>query len=429
MHTPSGNFKVIIDIGGDSLGHGCLPLLPIPTKRRRITVSDQPRDQRLRYERMVITTSMSEDPRLARRYTKLGLWVESEWLTPENSELLPSYSNGVRDMHRAHLYTESIVNRVLIELARENKGENVKKQYYEILLGPWLRSFAAVIFDRISNLKFAATQYPNVPFLVASYPTKTNRICEDSSHYYRCIKTDKYNNQIFEDLLVELKIPYLSNNVSVDEDTLPSRHRMGGLLCVMTRFINRINHLIRPKNRFLYYRPCIGRWDSMVSQLLLGQLPTFHRENTLVPLNANDSSRINLDISRMAENEFERIFLRMLGKYLPKTLRHHSRHYINQFYNRALPNKLGLILTSSSLEYDDLFKHFAAHQSSGGASLVIQQHGGLYGQGLFVVNEENDIGAADIFLSWGWREKKGSRLGLDLSPSGRPEEVRAEPCS
>ena len=49
---------------------------------------------------------------------------------------------------------------------------------------------------------------------------------------------------------------------------------------------------------------------------------------------------------------------------------------------------------------DEIFKFWAAKKINKGVPLLVGQHGGHYGQGLFNISEYHELKICDYYLSW-----------------------------
>jgi putative transferase (TIGR04331 family) len=87
------------------------------------------------------------------------------------------------------------------------------------------------------------------------------------------------------------------------------------------------------------------------------------------------------------------------------------------------PQRPRFIFTSNLHISDDVFKAWAAEKVEAGFPLVIGQHGGLYGSGLWFLLEEHEITVSDRYLSWGWED--GSKN--NIKPVGNLKMIGRHP--
>ena len=92
--------------------------------------------------------------------------------------------------------------------------------------------------------------------------------------------------------------------------------------------------------------------------------------------------------------------------------------YLENYENLVLkskrkfwPKKPNVIFTSNAHYMDEVFKIWTANKiKDHNSKLVIGQHGGHWGQGLFNFTENYELSIADKFLSWGWSEKNKKNI-------------------
>ena len=78
--------------------------------------------------------------------------------------------------------------------------------------------------------------------------------------------------------------------------------------------------------------------------------------------------------------------------------------------NIRWPKKPKVIFTSNACNSEDVFKAWAASKIESGSKLITAQHGGHYGIGKWYFNEEHEVTISDKFFSWGWSDRKRSKI-------------------
>ena len=74
-----------------------------------------------------------------------------------------------------------------------------------------------------------------------------------------------------------------------------------------------------------------------------------------------------------------------------------------------MPKYPKLIFTTNGYSSDEFFKFWCAEATELRAPLVIAQHGGHYGSGLFSATEEHEIKISDNYLTWGWEASQSKK--------------------
>jgi putative transferase (TIGR04331 family) len=85
------------------------------------------------------------------------------------------------------------------------------------------------------------------------------------------------------------------------------------------------------------------------------------------------------------------------------------------------PKKPRLIFTSNAYGSNDMFKAWAAGKVEVGVPLVVGQHGGMYGIGLWNSGEDHEHAISDVWLSWGWEDAERP----NIKPVGNLKITRA----
>jgi putative transferase (TIGR04331 family) len=124
----------------------------------------------------------------------------------------------------------------------------------------------------------------------------------------------------------------------------------------------------------------------------------------------NDSEKRNeLRIKNDGESEFESFVRKILVEQI-------SKSFVEGFdaiSKATQPRRPKVIFTSNLHLWNDEFSIWAAHQWEHGTKLVISQHGGLNGQGLFPTRAEyHENKIADCHLPWGWKSESQSSRNI-----------------
>lgn len=150
-------------------------------------------------------------------------------------------------------------------------------------------------------------------------------------------------------------------------------------------------------------------------QARLGQLPKLWRSvgvprfNYSLEIRQWNLPRLNTILTE-EYNDFIDILLNLIPRHLPKVYLEGYSQLIALTESLPWPQKPQGIFTSNAYSSDDIFKSWAASKVEKGAPLIIGQHGGHYGMGLWSFTEEHQIAISDSFLSWGWDEPSQAKI-------------------
>ena len=103
--------------------------------------------------------------------------------------------------------------RELIKSLNKFHGVNNDIKYWRVIIGPWLRSFIEVLFDRYEVLKSVKDLVSNS--LILNY-NLNDIIPLNNLTFSRQIKTDEWNHIIFAEIIKSLKIPYSNSKVQIN---------------------------------------------------------------------------------------------------------------------------------------------------------------------------------------------------------------------
>lgn len=362
----------------------------------------------------ILLVRFYRNPDISIHYINAGAWTKAPWQEKASNSTLEHYTSHVNEMEEICSYTQDYADRILKHWVDNDSKSSTDFKSYNILFRFWLVAFISVVYDRYKNVLNATSKCRDTPFLLAGSNSVFEKRPKSTSAYMQLIKTDQYNNVIYEDIIRYFKLEYVIVENVLKPAALVSRNTNRSIVVRLIIAISKLLLKITPQ-KVVLYRPYVGKRDSILCQLLLLQFPMFYDSVEIQGRDNGKKFQLKNDLETIAKSEFEKLFANLLPQYVPQSLLTRSEEFINDFKSICLPSKPKLILTANSLEEDDLFKHYASLMHRRGAKIVVQQHGGLYGQGRFVYNESNEISISDKFISWGWRkndEKNDIALGL-----------------
>jgi putative transferase (TIGR04331 family) len=144
--------------------------------------------------------------------------------------------------------------------------------------------------------------------------------------------------------------------------------------------------------------------------LLALSLKSFPRYwNSTNQFKYDSEKRNQMSITQVGESKFESFVRKILVEQIPKTF----VEGFDAISKATQPRRPKVIFTSNLHLWNDEFSIWAAHQREYGAKLVISQHGGLNGQGLFPTRAEYHEGKiSDCHLPWGWKSESQSSRNI-----------------
>lgn len=343
-----------------------------------------------------------------------------EWCKPPSTrsqwehlsfEVVPYHWEDQERKYADYLYLASFQARLLEALsARLNQihRTNNSVRFWTIVVGPWLRMFVELLFDRYSSVCTAKGMYSCLHAVLPEWEVE-HWVPKDFMQFLKWLPRDDYNLHLFAEILRgDSSIKQVSKKMpsSHGRPTKP-RPNLAGLAK------NALTHLTAlvpdTLNQTVIFEGSFHVFDQFKLQLALGQLPYFKG-----PIHWEASGRMDfvergrrLDFA--AQNDFESLLCGLVMKLTPVA-------YLESFpelmarAGKELPRATRKILTSVGWYSDEIFKIWAASQAEKGAWLIAIQHGGVYGVTRYMSFEDHERGVSDQFVSWGWRDNRDEKV-------------------
>jgi putative transferase (TIGR04331 family) len=268
-------------------------------------------------------------------------------------------------------------------------NENFSRKYWEILIGPWLRSFSFVYSDRKTGLR--SGRYPSEPS--GNITSISLGVSQNFHDYMKNVETNVWNEKFLSTLLIGVSkvIPSVSQVASRD----PSGQPKSLFRRVTLKSLGVWNRIFGPHQRSVFIATYLPLVDDIKAQLRMAQVPTSHLQS----VTTRSTSTVNKSWRGEATDDE---LLGLIRLYIPRSyvedyqlLRHDPR--LKDFSKNPK-----IIFTSNAFWFDDVFKAYMAAASEAGARIVIGQHGGVFGTAEHSASEDHQLEIADRFISYGW---------------------------
>ena len=388
----------------------------------------------------LVTTANQKYWKTDEKILFLGEWCKLPsgkhiWSNLDHENLLGNWEKCQQlDSHRAYL-EEIYENHLNILASNLNNCHNEDRsiRYWRIIIGPWLRTFIEVVYDRYLSIKSAidsnkvtSTWIPNLnpePWVVVNPITFRSLSIGDNFNLYlygRIIKKlgkipfEFKDDELFFDPLCipEIKALALSYNPKNNKRDLVSKI----LKLIPDRF-----------HKIVFCSSGLSFENNLKLIFSLGQAPFV--SPCITPCRTPIKKNLRNNIKVPGEtNEFESILNNLLVEQLPKSFLEDYLAILDQS-TEAYPKRTKVILTGSKMSVcpDEGFRFWVASQVEKGAKLVLAQHGGGYG--LFSsFSEKHELKICDKFFTWGWGAEQPKILPMTsgLLQSIRPN-IRSDP--
>ena len=312
---------------------------------------------------------------------------------------------------RDYRYLNELKEKVLDNLSNHlNKihKKTYPKNYWRIILGPWLINFISVIFDRweiIRSIKHDFGDDFDCRILDDSQP-----IPKDFIEFRSLLDDDAWNYKIFSEILMS-QFPNKEFNILYKKHIFeknifrkkfdPTKNIAKKFFYFFINFfeeiIKKIIFLIGYKKRFVFYESGFNRKFFSKIVLSLKTFPLFYI-NFRKKLNIkNYKNRSKFSINGLcSKNEFEEFLFEIIWNHLPYAYLE-DYQYIEKKSLKELRAKT--IITGYSYWYNELFKVWTSQQILRGAKFIILEHGGSFQLKMNTMDHLEDI--ADVNVSWG----------------------------
>jgi putative transferase (TIGR04331 family) len=275
-------------------------------------------------------------------------------------------------------------------------------QFWRVCLGYWLSIFIDAVYERWL-CAIAVNETGDRYTLEVSGQSLRNVAPESTLSFNLLAQSTDWNRAVYETILrdfpnVEMLPATVDGTGTVPSVHAEPRRRTLSLLRAIESFSNALG-------RFGAYSLCttyLSRRQEMLLALSLKSFPRYWNSTRRIK---NDSDKRNeLRIKDDGESEFESFVRKILVEQIPKSFVEGFDAISKATQRRRIGRRPKVIFTSNLHLWNDEFSIWAAHQRENGTKLVISQHGGLNGQGLFPTRAEYHEGKiADCHLPWGWK--------------------------
>lgn len=360
----------------------------------------------------MVFTSVSKIPTEAEEILYLGAWcnkkIPSDDKAFNNVTVLEYHWSNKQKYNDDYDYLTLLYERYLIVLSEKlNKVHQTEKspRYWRIIIGPWLRHFIDVMFDRYECIRIAKEHGKITDTLSVEFEEKS-LAPEDFDDFYKKIYDDRWNELIFSICGRELKLP-TNANANANYHYFPDREVLNPKLKIK----NLVKRLLRALQSFyiggvknVFVDMNLSLWTIVKINLAAGQLPIFVAPKVninLAPVDLHIRNQIKLI---GGSKDFEMFIEKWFHFFIP-------RNYLeafSEFKDQSLsiyPQKPCKIITSNGYQANEAFKIFAAEMSEQNKHFYIFQHGGNYGFAERIQMEEHQIKVADKFYAWGWSRR------------------------
>lgn len=356
----------------------------------------------------------------------LGNWCKHINSKNKFLESIPYHWDDRDKLYRDYDDLISIYKIYLLEISSHlNKihNKNFSIKYWEILIGPWLRSVLIVLWDRWEIINNAVKTFPEIN---KELPKNDNPIIFlDTEDYYHKIASNNWNKFIFQDIISFDKNNLRKLNINEDitfKNTKKSKPRFKINFLIRNFSYSLFNLLSKILNSNKYSKKkCIVILDKILDAKSLFKLilinrniftaSNIYRQDNKFKISNKRSFKLIIknDINSKYDHFIKYVNSRILW-LLPCSLLEKYSENIKIIQKLNWPKEPGSIISSYSHMNNDIKKLYLSECNDKGSKIIIYQHGGTYGTTLFSNIEDHELNIADNFLTWGWENKKYNNI-------------------
>lgn len=384
------------------------------------------------------TTALSEFWETEGEILFLGAWClrhdrKKEW-QDLRYEVLPSPWADRERYYAAPRYLDALGERWLGPLTDHLNGAHGvarSPRYWRILVGPWLRQYLHVLYDRYAHLAAAFERDPAARTIVLD--PGAFEVPRDTADFSSASLHDPFNLQVFSQLLHGLGHAFpsrpLPEGLRISADLRARRRAPATWAATARRLLGIGSDFVEDAlRRVAASRGQIGLCYAQCSKAMLWTLAWRSRFRILRiavperPWAGEWSPRFDdrrMDLASMpSKNEFERLAATLLPRHVP-LLYLEGYQEAREASRRAHRRDLAVMASAAGWFEHEAFKFIAAEATERGTKLVTMQHGGAYGTSRTVPTQPHEQRVADAFMVWGWADIANDAGRTRNLPSGR----------
>ena len=361
----------------------------------------------------------------------LGPWYMPDVLKddfPEYDLIIPEWhwddlDKFYNDSLKVWNYYEKFIIK-LAEVLNELHGLNWSLKAWKILVGPWLRRYLGILYERNETVNILYNSYDLRSCTTKNY-SMTNLQFKDFNEFSNTYHEEDFNNIIYSYILKnvdkEKKIIFKELNFKNQENPNKSKIKKSAVIkkilknfLISKNFNLFLSFFSRKNNYYIQSAYLKNKFELIKLNLKLKNFPIPSLNN----LNIKDEIKFDVVLRNKffekvkkkfninKDNSCEELFVDLIYHMFPRCYLENFKindELSQQTYQHHNPK---IIVDSVCHHKDEIFKFWIARKTQENIKLIIMQHGGYYEQFKFkddFLGHELDI--ADKYLSWGWKKK------------------------
>jgi len=354
----------------------------------------------------------------------LNLRCYNKNITPQilsNSNFIKPYGLTEKEREEDSKELDRLINVFSVDITEQlNKyhNKNYSQRYWEILVGPWLKSFISVILYKYNNIKNALKD-ETLSSIIVSKKTFYNKNNDFKDFIDNC-NSDEWNYNLNSEIFFEFKSDiitiikdYVSSNKK-DENNIQNKLLINQLLLhrspkklnsTIIHFIKNIlikfSSFFKKENQKLILHNYISLFSFLKINFYLKQFPVIFRSPKINYLPYSSYARENINLSKENISGLEKYLRKIIPRSLPTSVVENYKNIANKVQNyKSWPKNPKLIFTTNDHHSNEFFKFWTGEKIESKSVYVVGQHGTNY----FTYKDYlsyTDMRTCDYFISWG----------------------------
>ena len=315
-------------------------------------------------------------------------------------------------LNKDNIYLTNLYEKYLIYLSdilNKFHKDNKDIKYWRIIVGPWLRFFIDIVFDRYETLKLSNK-------IICKNKKLSNKNLFLRSNDFESFLNNSYSHKWNENLMS--LIQGVDHFEEIKEgQALNKKNKTFSIKklikLILIKTINPLNRLINKD--ILVIDPGINLKALLKFCFRSGMLPYFTKSRKVN--SQNKWYTFYKDIySFKFSSDFEEILNSLILIYIPSIYTDNFLNFKSKTLNdlRHLPK---IIFTSYGHEKNEECKFIAAETYHNGGKILIAQHGGNLGLAKHNQTEGHQLEISTHFYSYGWDVENGNKSNIIKLPS------------
>ena len=318
-------------------------------------------------------------------------------------------NSSIDERQRRMIHVDQVADRISKDLANSlNYLHQVDHDllYWQTCTGYWLSIFLDSLYDRWLNAQ-TVKDYGRTVCVGSCFSSESDMIPNTTSEFNLLSQTGKWNQLIYEQALKNIENISIVSGQELHTPTVSKHEDISNLQRsnFVRQTIQRVINAIAKRSPYVLcttYLPKRAEWKLA---MMLRSVPLYWIEQTSRQPIDSLLQREQLVLPSTGD-DFEKFARKLIFKQIPRSfierysaIRSDHATVFGKKYPRA-------IFTSNLHLSSDAFSIWAAEGRKHNCKLLISQHGGLNGQGLFPTRAEtHESRIADCHLPWGWKDE------------------------